>query len=69
MQPARPRRARSIRQRARALYQREEERLRELVPAVFFSWRANVTAINADVRNYVPAAFIGDSWNAWQWNI
>jgi len=53
----------------KALYQREEVRLRELVPAVFFSWRANVTAINADVRNYVPAAFIGDSWNAWQWSV
>jgi peptide/nickel transport system substrate-binding protein len=51
------------------LYQREEERLRELVPAVFFSWRMNYTAMNADLKNYVPAAFIGDSWNAWQWSI
>jgi peptide/nickel transport system substrate-binding protein len=53
----------------KALYQREEERLRELVPAVFFSWQTNYTAINDDVRNYVPAAFIGDSWNAWEWRI
>jgi peptide/nickel transport system substrate-binding protein len=53
----------------KALYQREEERLRELVPAVFFSWRNNFTAINSDVGNYVPAAFIGDSWNAWQWKV
>lgn len=51
------------------LYQREEERIRELVPAVFFSWRTNYTAMNSDLRNYVPAAFIGDSWNAWQWRI
>jgi peptide/nickel transport system substrate-binding protein len=51
------------------LYQREEERLRELVPAVFFSWRMNYTATNDDLKNYVPAAFIGDSWNAWQWTI
>lgn len=51
------------------LYQREEERLRELVPAVFFSWETDYTAINADLKNYVPAAFIGDSWNAWQWQI
>jgi peptide/nickel transport system substrate-binding protein len=51
------------------LYQREEERLRELVPAVFFSWRMNYTAMNRDLKNYVPAAFIGDSWNAWQWSI
>jgi peptide/nickel transport system substrate-binding protein len=51
------------------LYQREEERIRELVPAVFFSWRMNYTAMNSDLKNYVPAAFIGDTWNSWQWNI
>ncbi len=51
------------------LYQREEERLREVVPAVFFSWRMNYTAMNDDLKNYVPAAFIGDSWNAWKWSI
>jgi len=51
------------------LYQREEERIRELVPAVFFSWRMNYTAMNDDVKNYVPAAYIGDSWNAWEWKI
>lgn len=51
------------------LYQREEERIRELVPAIFFSWRMNYTAMNADVKGYVPAAFIADSWNAWQWQI
>ena len=51
------------------LYQREEERLRELVPAVFFAWSWNYAAINTDVKNYKPAAFIGDTWNAWQWRI
>ncbi|MFY9665392.1 MAG: peptide ABC transporter substrate-binding protein [Candidatus Cybelea sp.] len=51
------------------LYQREEARLREVVPAVFFSWRMNYTAMNDDLKNYVPGAFIGDSWNAWQWSI
>lgn len=51
------------------LYQLEEERIRELVPAVFFSWRRNYTATNADLKNYIPAAFIGDSWNSWQWSI
>ncbi|HEY3674442.1 MAG TPA: peptide ABC transporter substrate-binding protein [Candidatus Tumulicola sp.] len=55
--------------RRRALYQREEERLRELVPAVFFSWETGYAAINSDVKNYIPAAFIGDTWNAWQWKI
>jgi len=53
----------------KALYQREEERIRQLVPAVFFTWRMNYTAMNGDLRNYVPAAFIGDTWNAWQWTI
>lgn len=51
------------------LYQVEEERIRELMPAVFFSWRNNYTAMNADLKNYVPAAFIADSWNAWRWSI
>ena len=51
------------------LYQREEERLRELDPTVFFSWQMNYTAINTDVKNYVPSAFLADSWNAWQWSI
>jgi peptide/nickel transport system substrate-binding protein len=51
------------------LYQREEERIRQLVPAVFFSWRTNYTAMNADVKGYVPAAFVGDSWNSWEWSI
>ncbi len=51
------------------LYQIEERRIRELVPAVFFSWQTNHTAMNSDVKGYVPAAFIGDSWNAWQWSI
>jgi peptide/nickel transport system substrate-binding protein len=53
----------------KALYQREEERIRQLVPAVFFSWQTDYTAMNRDLRNYVPAAFIGDTWNAWQWSI
>ncbi|MGP8100954.1 MAG: ABC transporter substrate-binding protein [Candidatus Cybelea sp.] len=51
------------------LYQREEERIRELVPAVFFSWETDYTAVNDDLKNYVPAAFIGDTWNAWEWKI
>jgi peptide/nickel transport system substrate-binding protein len=53
----------------KVLYQREEERIRELVPAVFFAWSANYTAMNTDVKNYIPGAFIGDTWNAWQWQI
>jgi len=57
------------RQKRKQLYQREEERLRELVPAVFFNWQTNYTAMNTDVKNYVPAAFLADTWNAWEWSI
>jgi ABC-type transport system substrate-binding protein len=53
----------------KALYQREEARIRELVPAVFFTWQTAYTAKNTDVKNYIPAAFIGDTWNSWQWSI
>ena len=53
----------------KALYQREEQRLRDLVPAVFFSWEGGYAAMNDDVKNYIPAAFIGDTWNAWEWKV
>lgn len=53
----------------KALYQREERRLRDLVPAVFFSWEGGYAAMNDDVKNYIPAAFIGDTWNAWEWKV
>jgi peptide/nickel transport system substrate-binding protein len=55
--------------RRKALYQREEERLRELMPAVIVSWQTSITAMNSDVKGYVPAAYLADSWNAWQWSI
>jgi peptide/nickel transport system substrate-binding protein len=57
------------RARRKALYQREEERLRALVPAVFVSWQTSVTALNSDVKGYRPAAYLADTWNAWQWSI
>jgi peptide/nickel transport system substrate-binding protein len=53
----------------KALYLQEETRIRELVPAVFFTWETGYTAMNSDVKNYIPAAFIGATWNAWQWTI
>lgn len=55
--------------RRRSLYQREEKRLRELVPAVFVDWQMSFTAMNTDVKGYIPAAYLADSWNAWQWSI
>lgn len=53
----------------KALYQREEARLRELDPAIFVYWERSYVAMNSDLRNYEPAAFIADEWNAWQWEI
>jgi peptide/nickel transport system substrate-binding protein len=53
----------------KALYQKEEERIHVLVPAVFLYWEKSYTAMNTDVKNYKPAAFINDSWNSWEWDI
>ncbi|MEO9170646.1 MAG: peptide ABC transporter substrate-binding protein [Candidatus Baltobacteraceae bacterium] len=53
----------------KALYQREEERLRALVPAIFFYWETSYFGVNSDVRGFKPAAFLTDGWNAWEWRI
>jgi len=53
----------------RVLYAREEERIHELVPAVFFFWENARAAYNSDLRNYAPAEYITSNWNAWQWRI
>jgi peptide/nickel transport system substrate-binding protein len=53
----------------KALYQTEEERIRSLVPAVFIYWENSYWAVNTDVENFVPAAYLADTWNAWQWQI
>lgn len=53
----------------KALYQREEERLRQLVPAVFFYWETSYFGVNSDLRGFKPAAFLTDGWNAWEWQI
>lgn len=57
------------RTRRKALYQKEEERIHELVPAVFLYWENQYSAWNSDVRNYKPAPFIANNWNSWQWKI
>jgi peptide/nickel transport system substrate-binding protein len=51
------------------LYQREEERIRQVVPAVFFYWETNYYGINSDFKGFKPAAFLADTWNAWEWQI
>ncbi|MGZ3498266.1 MAG: ABC transporter substrate-binding protein [Vulcanimicrobiaceae bacterium] len=53
----------------KALYQKEEDRIHELVPHVVVYWENSYTAMNSDLKNYKPAAFIQDTWNAWQWEI
>ncbi|HET9394133.1 MAG TPA: peptide ABC transporter substrate-binding protein [Candidatus Rubrimentiphilum sp.] len=50
-------------------YQQEEERIHQLVPAVFFYWENEYTAVNSDMKNLRPAAFVQDTWNAWDWQI
>lgn len=57
------------RNKRKALYQQEEERIHALVPAVFFYWENEYNAINSDAKNIHPAAFIQDTWNAWEWEI
>jgi peptide/nickel transport system substrate-binding protein len=53
----------------KALYQREEEEIHKVVPAVFFYWENSFAAINTDVKGYVPGAYISDMWNCWQWQV
>ena len=52
----------------KALYQREEERIHALVPAVFLYWETAVAAYNDDLRGYRPAEYITDNWNSWEWS-
>lgn len=51
------------------LYQREEERLRQVVPAVVCYWEQSYYGFNSDLRGFKPAAFLVDTWNAWEWQI
>jgi peptide/nickel transport system substrate-binding protein len=53
----------------KALYQREEDRIHALVPTVFFYWENARAAYNSDLKNYKPAEYITDNWNAWEWEI
>jgi peptide/nickel transport system substrate-binding protein len=57
------------RTRRKALYQREEERIHELVPVVFLYWETRAIAYNDDLKGYVPAEYITDNGNSWEWSI
>ena len=52
----------------KALYQREEERIHELVPAVFLYWQIAYAAYNSDLKHYRAAQYLSSNWNAWQWS-
>ena len=54
----------------KALYQREEERIHELVPAVFLYWEMSYAAVNSDLKNYQPAEYdMADLANSYEWDI
>jgi peptide/nickel transport system substrate-binding protein len=57
------------RSKRKVLYQREEERIHEVAPAVFFFWENSRAAYNSDLKNYKPAEYITSNWNSWQWEI
>ena len=51
----------------RRLYQREEERVHELVPMIPLYWEMGTSAFNRDLRNYRPATYVTNNWNSWEW--
>jgi peptide/nickel transport system substrate-binding protein len=53
----------------KALIQREEMRIHELVPAVFLYWENAYAAYNDDLKNFKPAQYIANAWNSWEWEI
>ena len=57
------------RARRKALYQREESRIHELVPAIFLYWQVAFAAYNSDLKNYKPAQYISSNWNSWEWEL
>jgi peptide/nickel transport system substrate-binding protein len=50
------------------LYQREEERIHALVPAVFMYWQIAYAAYNSDLKHYRAAQYLSSNWNAWEWS-
>lgn len=54
----------------KALYQREEERIHEMVPAVFLYWENSTVAYNSDLKRYQPAEYdMAGLWNSYEWEI
>jgi peptide/nickel transport system substrate-binding protein len=53
----------------KALYQQEETRIHQQVPAVFFYWQNAYSAVNMDVKNWQPATYISSFWNCYEWSV
>ncbi len=51
----------------KALYQQEEARIHQLVPAVFFYWQNSYSAVNADMKGWRAATYISSFWNCYEW--
>jgi peptide/nickel transport system substrate-binding protein len=48
---------------------RLQQREHELVPRYTIVWRANINAVNSDMKNFKPAPAVSDFWNSWEWDI
>jgi peptide/nickel transport system substrate-binding protein len=53
----------------RAYYFKIQQRIHDAVPLHTIIWRANIDAVNTDLRNFKPAPAISDYWNAYEWSI
>jgi len=53
----------------RLLYQREEDRIHTLVPAIFLYWQNVHAVVNTDMHGWRPASYVSDFWNCWEWTI
>jgi peptide/nickel transport system substrate-binding protein len=53
----------------RAYLVKMQEREYDIVPRHTIIWRANIDAVNTDMKNFKPAPAVSDFWNAWEWSI
>ncbi|MBV8172340.1 MAG: hypothetical protein JO219_10475 [Candidatus Eremiobacteraeota bacterium] len=57
---------RAVRRAALLKLQRREH---EIVPRHTIIWRANIDAVNTDMKGFRPAPAVSDFWNAYDWSI
>lgn len=53
----------------RAYLVKMQHREYDIVPRHTIIWRANIDAVNTDMKNFKPAPAASDFWNAWEWEI